>query len=412
MKNVAKTLDLKLNRVYLHLFSFNTADGYKHIPDFLAGVNTKHCCDLWVANWAERQLPCTWGTEEIVATRNEGCHYVPFPTHKTCGWIPQMKLWRLLWRCHRCTLWGVRATRSRWAGWLGLQGSNGILHSTEVKHSLRRGDRRWHGHGGQITGLGALHAGTKHGTRKRWIPNWSICPRKWFKAPIKRSTIWRTCTWSRKWRKLEHLGRLSLVSQLSWWRENGIHSWGENSLIVWLVICIQTPTSTHGNVALNLFFSSLHIFGSARHFKAWFFVPRRSDNVSIRDLLDTFHRGPLGPHNKTNNTIRHPYIDGDLVFFGRGSVNVWWRVGRTPDVARGTNLRKMLGGAKYFSLCGWHVFWSACDYKDGLFSSHWCLDVGVGFCTQGLNLATYTTQKDIDISLHMQVEKKTTLQNL
>lgn len=46
MKNVAKTLDLKLNRVYLHLFSFNTADGYKHIPDFLAGVNTKHCCDL------------------------------------------------------------------------------------------------------------------------------------------------------------------------------------------------------------------------------------------------------------------------------------------------------------------------------------------------------------------------------
>ena len=232
-----------------------------------------------------------------MATGNKGCYHIPFPTHETGGWVPQMELGRLFRGCHCCAFWGVGATWSCWAGWLGLQGSNGVLHSTEVKHPLRWSDWSWHGHSGQIISLGTIHTGTKHSAWERWIPNWSICPRKWFKASIKRSTIWWTCTWSRKWRKLEHPGRFCLVSQLSRWREDWIHCWREKSLIVWLIICIQTPTSTHSDVTFDFFLSPLHIFRSACHFKTWFFVPRRSDNVGIRDLLDTFHRGPLGPNN-------------------------------------------------------------------------------------------------------------------
>ena len=68
--------------------SFLWQKGWNTYTWFLAGVDTKHCCDLWVADWTVARtgkLPCTWSTEEIVAARNQGCYHIPFLTDKACG---------------------------------------------------------------------------------------------------------------------------------------------------------------------------------------------------------------------------------------------------------------------------------------------------------------------------------------
>jgi len=55
-------------------------------------------------------------------------------------------------------------------------------------------------------------------------------------------------------------------------------------------------------------------------------------------------------------------------------------------------LREVFGGTKNLSLRGRHVFWPAGDHENGLFSTHWSLDVGIGLGTKGLDLAACTNK--------------------
>jgi len=73
-----------------------------------------------------------------------------------------------------------------------------------------------------------------------------------------------------------------------------------------------------------------------------------------------------------------------------------------PSICRGTlswspNLSKVLRCAENFAFSSVHIIFTTCHHKYRLFPSNWCLDIGVCFCSQCFNLASYKRNKTIFI---------------
>jgi len=60
----------------------------------------------------------------------------------------------------------------------------------------------------------------------------------------------------------------------------------------------------------------------------------------------------------------------------------------------------MFRGGKNLTLRTGHVLLATGDDKDGFFTAHWCLDIGIRLCSEGLDLAACNQIKKKERSAH------------
>lgn len=133
-------------------------------------------------------------------------------------------------------------------------------------------------------------------------------------------TIRWTCTGPTEARELEHLGCLgSPAGQgVTSGREDRVHNRGQKSLVLGVFkLRVDTPSGSHGDVALNLLPGPLHILWGASHLKARLLVTGRGHDVSIGDLLDSLHRGPLGADHQPYHAVGDSHKYRNFVLFQR-----------------------------------------------------------------------------------------------
>ena len=151
-------------------------------------------------------------------------------------------------------------------------------------------------------------------------------------------------------------------------------------------------SGSDGNVSLNLFSRSLHIFRKPGNLEDGFLVTRGCNDISVGLLLNTLNCCTLGSHNEAYHTIGHADLHGGLT----RSVGHQLTKGQSRiDVgfARGTDLRKVVGSGENFAFGTSHVFFAACDDKHGFFATYGGLDVCIGLGTKCFNLASCLRKK-------------------
>lgn len=104
-------------------------------------------------------------------------------------------------------------------------------------------------------------------------------------------------------------------------------------------------------------------------------------------MLNSLDGRALGPYDQTHHSVGHSYLNRYVTRHRRG----WprWRAQKCTQrtLTRRANLREVFRGGKNLALRTGHVLFATSNHEDGFFTSHWCLDVGVGLRSKGLDLA-------------------------
>ena len=169
-------------------------------------------------------------------------------------------------------------------------------------------------------------------------------------------------------------------------REDWVQCGRKEGKIVRFVIRVETSARAESDIALYLSPGSLDVLGRASDLETRLPVTGRGHDVGVSNLLDPLDRGTFWPYDQTNDSIRHPDQNGDLVLLRRSSEGAGRRSdGAAP--ARGADLREVLGRCENLPLRSRDVLGAAGDDKDGFLAANRRLYVCVRLGSQRLDLA-------------------------
>ena len=172
---------------------------------------------------------------------------------------------------------------------------------------------------------------------------------------------------------------------------------------------VDQPSCAHCDMSLNLLPCSLYAFGKSCNFKHWLVIPARCDDVSVGLLLYSLDGSTFWPNNKPHHSVWNSHLNRCLArdVWRRGA----WRYPRVPLVSPRSNLAEVLCCLQDFPLCCSNIFLPAGYNKHRILSPDWRLDVCVGFCSQSLDFATCSNEKNRrDSWIKIQIILLTTMQ--